>query len=126
MGNVLAQRHLYPVRPPWMPGFAGQTSLGASFVAGMTSIVEPPLNDLWTIPGEEHLLAEFAAEDRRRFAQIDATSYYHRLQIQDFLRAIREDRSPLVTGEEGRIVVEMFTAIYRSNELRRAVRFPVT
>jgi predicted dehydrogenase len=102
-----------------------QTDTGASFVAGMTSIAEPPLNDIWTIPGEEHLLPEFVAEDRRRFEQIDATTYYHKLQIQDFLRAIREDRLPLVTGEEGRIVVEMFTAIYRSNETRRAVKFPV-
>jgi predicted dehydrogenase len=102
-----------------------QTDTGASFVAGMTSIAEPPFNDIWTIPGEEHLLPEFVAEDRRRFEQIDATTYYHKLQIQDFLRAIREDRPPLVTGDHGRIVVEMFTAIYRSNEMRRAVKFPV-
>jgi predicted dehydrogenase len=102
-----------------------QTDSGATFVAGMTSIAEPPVNDLWTIPGEEHLLAEFVAEDRRRFQTIDATTYYHALQIQDFLRAIREDRPPLVTGEEGRIVVAMFTAIYRSNESRRAVKFPL-
>ena len=32
------------------------------------TIAEPPLNDLWTVPGEEHLLAEFQAEDRARFA----------------------------------------------------------
>jgi len=102
-----------------------QTDTGASFVAGMTSIVEPPLNDLWTIPGEEQRLAEFVAEDRQRFAQIDATTHYHQLQIQDFLRAIREDRPPLVTGAEGRIVVEMFTAIYRSNETRQPVKFPL-
>ena len=103
-----------------------QTDAGATFVAGMTSIAQPPLNDLWTIPGEEHLLAEFEAEDRRRFATIDATTHYHTLQIQDFLRAIRENRAPLVTGEEGRTVVEMFTAIYRSHEMRRAVKFPLT
>jgi UDP-N-acetyl-2-amino-2-deoxyglucuronate dehydrogenase len=103
-----------------------QTDSGATFVAGMTAIAEPPLNDLWTIPGEEQKLAEFAAEDRQRFGQIDATTHYHALQIQDFLRAIRADRPPLVTGEEGRIVVEMFTAIYRSNESRRAVKFPLS
>ena len=102
-----------------------ETDSGATFVAGMTSIVQPPLNDLWTIPGEENRLAEFQAEDRARFQTIDATTHYHALQIQDFLRAIRENRPPLVTGEEGRIVVEMFTAIYRSNELGRPVRFPI-
>jgi UDP-N-acetyl-2-amino-2-deoxyglucuronate dehydrogenase len=89
-----------------------ETDRGATFVAGISAIAEPALNDIWTIPGEEHLLAEFQAQDRARFQQIDATTHYHALQIQDFLQAIRAGRRPLVTGEEGRIVVEMFTAIY--------------
>ena len=103
-----------------------QTDTGASFVAGMSEIADPPLNDLWTIPGEENLLAQFEAEDRAAFQKIDATQYYHSLQIQDFLQAILEDRDPLVTGREGRIVVEMFTAIYRSNEQRRPIEFPLS
>jgi len=98
-----------------------ETDRGATFIAGMTAIVEPPLNDIWTIPAEEHLLPAFQAEDRARFTQIDATTHYHRLQIQDFLRAIREGRPPLVTGEDGRAVVELFTAIYRSNMEGRPV-----
>jgi predicted dehydrogenase len=99
-----------------------ETDRGATFIAGMTEIAEPPLNDLWTIPGEEHLLTAFQAEDRARFTQIDATTFYHQLQIQDFLRAIREGRPPLVTGEDGRAVVGLFTAIYRSNREGRPVR----
>jgi len=75
--------------------------------------------------GEQHLLGEFEAEDRKHFGSINATEYYHELQIQDFLQAIMEDRDPMLTGREARIVVEMFTAIYRSNELRRPVEFPV-
>ncbi len=63
----------------------------------------------------------FQAEDRARFAAIDAVSYYHALQIQDFLRAIIEDRPPLVTGEDGRRVVELFQAIYRSNREGRSI-----
>jgi UDP-N-acetyl-2-amino-2-deoxyglucuronate dehydrogenase len=102
-----------------------ETDRGATFVAGVSSIAEPPLNDLWTIPGEEHLLAEFQAEDRARFAQVDATTHYHALQIQDFLRAVLGGRPPLVSGEEGRVVVEMFTAVYRSNRERRPVKFPL-
>jgi predicted dehydrogenase len=98
-----------------------ETDRGATFIAGMTAIAEPPLNDLWTIPGEEHLLPAFQAEDRARFTQIDATTHYHGLQIQDFLRAVREGRPPLVTGEDGRAVVELFTAIYRSNREGRPV-----
>ncbi|MFO0969441.1 MAG: Gfo/Idh/MocA family oxidoreductase [Gemmataceae bacterium] len=97
-----------------------ETDRGATFIAGMTAIAEPPLNDVWTIPGEEHLLADFQAEDRARFTQIDATTHYHALQIQDFLRAIRERRPPLVTAQDGRAVVELFAAIYRSNRERRA------
>ncbi len=102
-----------------------ETDRGATFVAGVSEIAEPPLNDLWTIPGEEHRLAEFQAADRAHFGRINATTHYHALQIQDFLRAIRDNRPPLVTGEEGRVVVAMFTGIYRSQREGRAVRFPV-
>jgi len=99
-----------------------QTDTGATFVAGMSGIAEPPLNDLWTIPGEEHLLTQWEAEDRARFREIDATHHYHRLQIQDFLQAIQQGRTPLVTGAEGRIVVQMFSAIYESSREHRAIR----
>ena len=30
-----------------------ETDRGATFIAGVSAISEPPLNDLWTIPGEE-------------------------------------------------------------------------
>ncbi|HZZ81805.1 MAG TPA: Gfo/Idh/MocA family oxidoreductase [Gemmataceae bacterium] len=102
-----------------------ETDRGATFVAGMSQIAEPPLNDVWTIPGEEHLLATFQAEDRARFGAVDATTHYHALQIQDFLQAVRDDRAPMVTGEDGRVVVEMFTAIYRSQRERRPIKFPL-
>jgi predicted dehydrogenase len=102
-----------------------ETDRGATFVAGVSKVAEPALNDVWTIPGEEHLVAAFQAEDRARFAQIDATTHYHRLQIQDFLHAVHEGRPPLVTGEEGRVVVEMFTAIYRSQRERRPIALPL-
>jgi UDP-N-acetyl-2-amino-2-deoxyglucuronate dehydrogenase len=101
-----------------------ETDRGATFIAGVSSIAQPPLNDVWTIPGEEGRLTVFQAEDRARFQQVDATTHYHVLQIQDFLRAILEDRPPLVTGEDGRLVVAMFTAIYRSGRERRPIKFP--
>jgi predicted dehydrogenase len=102
-----------------------ETDRGATFIAGVSAIAEPPLNDVWTIPGEEHRLAEFEAEDRARFARVDATLHYHALQIQDFLRSILEGRPPLVSGDEGRKVVAMFTAIYRSQRERRPIAFPL-
>jgi predicted dehydrogenase len=99
-----------------------ETDRGATFIAGMTAIAEPPLNDLWTIPGEEDQLARFQAEDRARFAATDPVLHYHALQIQDFLHAVIEDRPPRVTGEDGRRIVAIFEAIYRSNREGRSVK----
>jgi predicted dehydrogenase len=99
-----------------------ETDRGATFIAGMTSIAEPPLNDLWTIPGEEPLLERFVAEDRARFAAIDSIDHYHGLQIRDFLGAILESRPPEVTGADGRRVVALIQAIYRSDRERRPIR----
>ena len=102
-----------------------QTDTGATFIAGVSESDEPAVNDLWTIPGEQHLLAEFVAADRASFRERRDPDYYHKLQIQEFLRAAANGVRPLVSGEDGRVVVEMFTAIYLSNEQRRAIRLPL-
>ncbi|KLU39571.1 MAG: oxidoreductase [Peptococcaceae bacterium 1109] len=102
-----------------------QTDSGAMFIAGMSGITEPPINDLWTIKGEEHLLKKWQEEDSAFFAGIDATTYFHGKQIEDFLQAILDGTKPLVDGEEGRKTVEIFTAIYRSNRDRRPVNLPL-
>lgn len=102
-----------------------QTEGGAMFIAGVTSILEPPYNDLWTIPGEESMVERWRAEDRAAFEQGDPTLRYIMLQNQDFLDAVLEDREPAVTGRDGRVTVEIFTAIYRSQRDRAPVRFPV-
>jgi predicted dehydrogenase len=102
-----------------------QTDGGAMFIAGMSTVLEPPINDLWTVPGEEQLLAGWQAQDQALFNTIDPTSYYHTLQDQDFLRSILEDRQPLMPGAEGRKVVEISTAIYRSQRDRKPVKFPL-
>jgi len=93
-----------------------QTDGGQMFVAGVSEIVDPPVTDLWTVPGEEKLLSQFQDTDRAEFASVDPIVHYHRLQVEDFLDAVREGRSPLVTGADGRRAVELFAAIYRSNE----------
>ena len=102
-----------------------QTDGGSPFVSGVTETVDAPVNDVWTVPGEEHLLAQWQAEDRARCESLDVMTHYHRLQIQDFLRAILEGREPLVTGREGRKHVELFAAIYRSQRDRKPVKFPL-
>ena len=88
-----------------------QTDGGAMFIAGMTSVQELPINDLWTIQAKR---IYWQAEDREHFAHIDPIKYYFTLQIEDFLKAIQHDQSPMVSAIEGRRVVELFAAIYRS------------
>ena len=102
-----------------------QTDGGAMFIAGMSSVLEPPVNDLWTIPGEEQLLKDWVNEDSRFFESIDPTVYYMERQIEDFLQALHENREPLVSGTAGRRTVELFTAIYRSTRDREPVKFPL-
>lgn len=103
-----------------------QTDGGAMFVAGMSNVLEPPVNDLWTVPGEENLLKKWVKEDSKLFNSIDPTVYYMEKQIDDFLQAIQNNTSPMVTGEDGRKTVELFTAIYRSTRDNRPVKFPLS
>ncbi|MGK7397539.1 MAG: Gfo/Idh/MocA family protein [Candidatus Cyclobacteriaceae bacterium M3_2C_046] len=102
-----------------------QTDGGAMFIAGMSNIQEPPVNDVWSIPGEETELTRWKEKDSKFFSSIDPTTYYHQLQIEDFTDAILNDKKPLVTGEEGRVTVEIFSAIYRSQRDGKPVKFPV-
>ena len=102
-----------------------QTDGGAMFIAGMTSILEPPVNDLWSVPGEENKLRDWIKEDSDFFNSINSMEYYHKLQIEDFIDALIDGRKPMVTGEEGRVTVEIFTAIYRSQRDGKAIKFPL-
>ncbi|HLP74899.1 MAG TPA: Gfo/Idh/MocA family oxidoreductase [Bacteroidales bacterium] len=102
-----------------------QTDGGAMFIAGKTGIAEPPVNDLWTIPGEEHMLKQWIKEDTDAFNNCDPTVAYMQYQIHDYLKAFAEGREPLSNGEEGRRTVELFTAIYRSSRDNKPVKFPL-
>jgi predicted dehydrogenase len=94
-------------------------------VAGVTSRVEPAFTDVWTIPGESGLLDQWQQEDRARAEAIDPMTHYHRLQIADFVDAIANGRRPLVTGEDGRNAVELFTAVYESQRSSTPIRLPI-
>ena len=102
-----------------------QTDGGAMFIAGMTNINEPPLNDYWTVAGEAELLAKWRAEDTEEFNSVNAVEYYHQLQIEDFLCSVIDNTTPAITGEDGRRTVEIFTAIYRSQRDKGPVKFPL-
>jgi UDP-N-acetyl-2-amino-2-deoxyglucuronate dehydrogenase len=102
-----------------------QTEGGSPFVAGVSTEVEPPINDIWTIPGEEQLLPDWQEQDRHFARTHDIMSYFHQLQIEDMLKAIILDREPMVSGEEGRKSVEIFTGIYRSQRDHTPIKFPL-
>ncbi|WNB92637.1 Gfo/Idh/MocA family oxidoreductase [Bacillus sp. NEB1478] len=50
--------------------------------------------------------------------------YAHRLQIEDMMHAIREDREPLVNGEEGLKPLEIILAIYESAKTGKEIKLP--
>jgi predicted dehydrogenase len=103
-----------------------QTDGGAMFIAGMSNITEPPINDLWTVPGEGALLKKWQKEDSDFFLSINPIEYYHQLQISEFLKAVMAGRDSAVPGEEGRKTVEIFEALYRSQRDRKPIKFPLT
>ncbi len=98
---------------------------GAMFVAGMSTIAEPPINDLWTVPGEEGMLKGWQKEDSDFFLSVNAIDYYYRVQMSDFLQAVMAGRDSSIPGEEGRKTVEIFEALYRSQRDRVPIKFPV-
>jgi UDP-N-acetyl-2-amino-2-deoxyglucuronate dehydrogenase len=103
-----------------------QTDGGLMFIPGRSAIAEPPVNDLWTIHGEEHLLKEWVKEDTQIFNNCDPSVFYMKCQIEDFLLALGNNSEPFVTGDFGRKTVELFTAIYRSTHDNMPVKFPLT
>lgn len=102
-----------------------QTDGGAMFIAGKTGVTEPPVNDLWTIPGEEHCLNGWIRDDTRTFNECDPTVRYFQYQIEDYIEAIKNNTEPSVTGEAGRKTVELITAIYRSTRENMPMKFPL-
>ncbi|HLZ09960.1 MAG TPA: Gfo/Idh/MocA family oxidoreductase, partial [Chloroflexota bacterium] len=113
------------------------------------SVLEEPegavgYNDLWTIPDEQSIRSESLREHVQngeyiyRGLQAEgpppwSTGFqytrasdpsYHAVQLQDFLRAIGDEREPLVNGEEGRKSLELMLAIYESSRTGSAVRIP--
>jgi UDP-N-acetyl-2-amino-2-deoxyglucuronate dehydrogenase len=98
---------------------------GAMFIAGMSAIAEPPINDLWTVPGEGKLLKKWQKEDTDFFLSVNAVEYYHQLQMSDFLAAAMAGRDSSIPGIEGRKTVEIFEALYRSQRDRMPIKFPL-
>jgi UDP-N-acetyl-2-amino-2-deoxyglucuronate dehydrogenase len=101
-----------------------ETDSGSPFISGVTEKMDPPFNDIWTVPGEERNLEGWNSEDRSRPCNV--MTYYHQLQLADFLNAVAQGREPAVDADAGRRVVELFTAVYRSQLERASVQLPLS
>jgi predicted dehydrogenase len=111
--SIYAKVHIHG-SAAWSAGV--QTDGGAMFIAGMSSITEPPLNDLWTIEGEKDLLDTFRAEDEAFFKTINPTVYFFTCQLDDFCGAIQDGRPPASTGEEGRETVRFIETLLKTGK----------
>jgi UDP-N-acetyl-2-amino-2-deoxyglucuronate dehydrogenase len=52
----------------------------------------------------------------------DIWHHAHKRQIADMMQAVRDDREPLVNGEEGRKSLEIVLAVYESSRTRQTIR----
>ncbi len=80
----------------------------------------------WAIEGKEPFKAEEDKGHGTGASDPMAISFEkHRRQIQDFIDAIKEDREPLVNGEEGRKALEIVIGIYKSSKEGQPVDLPL-
>jgi predicted dehydrogenase len=90
------------------------------FIAGMSGVADPPLNDLWTIEGEQSLLDKFRKEDEAFFRELEARgsaiTHFFTCQLDDFCGAIRDGRPPAVSGEDGRETVRFIEAVLKAGK----------
>lgn len=79
----------------------------------------------WVVPGEPE--PSFSGEGAGNAATDPKAigMQGHIIQLQDFVDAIREDRDPMVTGEEGRAAVEIILAVYESARSGQPVKLPL-
>ena len=76
---------------------------------------------VWNVPGEE---GKFVAGEIIESGSSDplAIDYgWHKMQIEDFIAALENDREPVVNGKEGRKALAIIRAIYESNQVGKEV-----
>ncbi|KAB1654028.1 Gfo/Idh/MocA family oxidoreductase [Pseudoclavibacter chungangensis] len=74
--------------------------------------------ELWAVPGEERAHSELASGGFRpdkSVAEVNASlGHLHRMQIEDFVAALREGREPAVTGAQALRSLQIVEAVYES------------
>jgi predicted dehydrogenase len=105
----------------WVSDAAGRTAGLSEFPEGIA------FTDVSTIGGEMVLgsgVATASMGDLPLAAVHDHLAPYHRMQIEDFVSALRQDREPAVTGVDAVRSLEIVEAIYRSSRTGTAVEIP--
>ena len=84
----------------------------------------PPFNDVWTVAGEEGILPT----GKIRSSVCARPRYHELLSLPANRRHVGRHagrREPMVNGDDGRMSVELFTAIYRSQRDQGPIKFPL-
>jgi len=113
LGVLTAATSLYPGQPK---------TLEIHGTKGFVRVKDDEV-DRWQVDGEKE--KESGGEEKKvgTFSDPMAMSFEnHRRQLEDFLRAVEEDTSPLVDGQAGLNAVELIEAIYRSVDSGQPVR----
>ncbi|MFH1074404.1 MAG: Gfo/Idh/MocA family oxidoreductase [Candidatus Firestonebacteria bacterium] len=102
-------------------------------IEGTTSIY-PELPTRFEISGEKgtvimsdagYLTWDFAGEKEKPSVNNDIKDISmigHGYQVRDMIEAIKEDREPMINGEEGKKAVKLIMSIYQSSKEKREIR----
>ncbi|WP_018212292.1 Gfo/Idh/MocA family protein [Desulfitobacterium hafniense] len=118
LGVIEAASTIYPKNIEETLNIFGET--GSVMVGGIA------VNriETWEFPdSEEEKKQIFASQEN------DPPNVYgfgHREVMKDMIDAIREDRTPAIPGEEGRKALEIILAIYKCQETKEPVVFPLS
>jgi predicted dehydrogenase len=72
---------------------------------------------------EDHTDSSEASNGAARPMDILPTA--HIAQFKDFVKAIKEKRPPVITGQDGRLSIELIKAIYRSSQKNTPIALPL-
>ncbi|HEX6681853.1 MAG TPA: Gfo/Idh/MocA family oxidoreductase [Candidatus Limnocylindrales bacterium] len=106
----------------WVSDARGNTASVMEFPEGVGR------TDLWTLPGEEEFAQVFrpGAEFDLALERIHRHLVpYHRMQIEEFIAAVRAGREPAVTGREAMKSLEIVQAIYQSSRSGTPISLPM-
>ena len=87
------------------------------------------VNDLWAVPGEERASTVFAdgLTGDIPVAEVNAKLLpLHKLQVADFVDAVRAGRAPAVSGREAMKSLQIVAAVYESSRTGLPVRIGAT